>query len=53
VRHRRRRPVLLRLVERLYGWLDRREQERDRRANPEWWARVQAGYRRDAASRLE
>lgn len=49
---RHRRGLLLRLVERLYAWLQRRDDEAYRRAHPEWWARVQAGYR-DGAGRAE
>lgn len=41
------RPLLLRLVERLYVWLYAREQQHYIRQHPEWYARVKAAWARD------
>jgi hypothetical protein len=43
-----RRSLLLRLVERWYGWLLWREQERFARDHPEWAERMRAYYREQA-----
>lgn len=42
--------LLVRILSRLYDWAVTREQERIRRENPEWWARVQEAYRKSSSA---